>query len=330
MSTAVAYVNLYGLPWTPTRDRERFRRLLVLCVFLVATLGALMPWLPVPQIDHAFVPKPAQTLMQIVTQEPIPVVIPPEEKRVVLPVEQTQVQPKPQKVKEPTKKPDVAPKPETQEAMVSHAREKAAISGVLQFKDSFADMRDAVDVTKLHDTGAVRRGPGTAATLDRSVLTSKYGTHSAGVNLSAYSRDIGGVALAGRETTKVDVPEGTVGNGGVRAGGHYGDPNGNGKGDGLLRGRSIEDIRRVFDANKGAIFSIYNRALRVDPSLQGQVVLELIIDPTGHVVDCRVVSSEIGDGDMVTKVVNRIRLFDFGKEDVGTTTISYPVHFLPT
>ena len=248
-----------------------------------------------------------------------------------LPVEQTQVPPKPQKVKPPEKKPEVAPKPESAEATVSHAREKAAISGVLQFKDSFADMRDAVDVTKLHDTGAVARGPGTAATLDRSVLTSKYGTHSSGVNLAAYSRDIGGVALAGRETTKVDVPEGTVGNGGVRAGAHGSDPNGTGSGgDGRSRGRSIEDIRRVFDANKGAIFAIYNRALRVDPSLQGQLVLELIIDPAGRVLDCKVVSSEIGDGDMVSKVVNRIRLFDFGKEDVGTTTISYPVHFLPT
>jgi len=116
----------------------------------------------------------------------------------------------------------------------------------------------------------------------------------------------------------------------VRAGGRGGDPNGTGTGDGRSRGRSIEDIRRVFDANKGAIFAIYNRALRVDPSLQGQVVLELIIDPSGRVLDCKVVSTEIGDGDMVTKVVNRIRLFDFGKEDVGTTTISYPVHFLPT
>jgi len=33
---------------------------------------------------------------------------------------------------------------------------------------------------------------------------------------------------------------------------------------------------------------------------------------------------------VVAKILNRIRLFDFGKRDVGVTTISYPVHFLPT
>jgi len=86
----------------------------------------------------------------------------------------------------------------------------------------------------------------------------------------------------------------------------------------------------VFDANKGAIFAIYNRALRQDPSLQGKVVLELQIDPTGRVLECHVVSSELPDAGLMDKIVSRIRLFDFGKKDVGTTTISYPVQFLPT
>jgi TonB family protein len=96
------------------------------------------------------------------------------------------------------------------------------------------------------------------------------------------------------------------------------------------RSRSIEEIRRVFDANKGAIFAIYNRALRRDPTLQGKVVLELVIDPNGVVVDVRVVASELTDDTLVAKIVKRIRMFNFGAREVGTTTISYPVHFLPT
>ena len=86
----------------------------------------------------------------------------------------------------------------------------------------------------------------------------------------------------------------------------------------------------MFDTNKGAIFAIYNRALRKDPALQGKVVLELVIDPNGQVVDCKVVASDIADQTVIDKIVNRIRLFNFGKRDVRTTTISYPVHFLPT
>ena len=89
-------------------------------------------------------------------------------------------------------------------------------------------------------------------------------------------------------------------------------------------------MRRVFDSNKGAIFAIYNRALRRDPTLQGKVVLELVIDPSGQVTDCRVVASELLDEGLVGKIVSRIRLFSFGKREVGVTTISYPVHFLPT
>ena len=86
----------------------------------------------------------------------------------------------------------------------------------------------------------------------------------------------------------------------------------------------------MFDSNKGAIFAIYNRALRKDPTLRGQVVLELSIDPSGRVVECKVVSSELADTSVVAKLVSRIRLFDFGQRDVAMTTISYPVHFLPT
>jgi protein TonB len=180
-------------------------------------------------------------------------------------------------------------------------------------------MREAVDVSKLQDTAAIQRGAGEAATVDRSLLTSKHSTRSAGVNVAALSRETGGVALSGRETTKVDAPENIAGNGGVRKQ-KVADP----------RSRSIEEIRRVFDMNKGAIFAIYNRTLRSNPALQGEVVLELVIDPTGAVIDCKVVASEIADQTMIDKIVKRVRLFNFGERDVKRTTIRYPVHFLPS
>ena len=55
-----------------------------------------------------------------------------------------------------------------------------------------------------------------------------------------------------------------------------------------------------------------------------------MIDPNGVVVDVRVVASELTDDTLVAKIVKRIRMFNFGAREVGTTTISYPVHFLPT
>ena len=317
----------WGLPWSGAGDTRRFRNSLIVWLAIVWILCLVIPWLTVPQADHLIFKEAPPALAHIVLPKPEIVIPPP-------PVVKPEPLPKPEmqqeKPPEPKKiQPQVVEKqqPIVKQPTVADAREKAAVSGLLQFKDSFADMRDAVDVGKLNDTGAIRRGSGDAATLDRSLLTSSHGTRSAGVNLAGLSRNTGGVALAGRETTKVEAPPGTVGQGGNRALVSHGSVDGKGID---ARERSIEDIRRVFDANKGAIFAIYNRALRQDPSLQGKVVLELQIDPAGRVLDCRVVSSELPDAGLMEKIVSRIRMFDFGKKDVGTTTISYPVQFLPT
>jgi protein TonB len=306
--------NQYDLPWTVgTAEQRRFSRLLQFCLGLVVVFGVIVPWLTLPEVKREELEQLPPQLARIVREKP-PVVIPPPPPPIV------KEEPKPvpeQKV--PEKKPEpVKEKPKPQPT-VADAREKAAVSGLLAFKDAFADMRDAVDVSKLNDTGSITRGSGEAATIDRSLLTSKHGARSGGVNVAGLSRDVGGVALAGRQTTKVEAPPEAVGTKGTHAPRTI-DP----------RERSIEEIRRVFDANKGAIFAIYNRALRQDASLQGKVVLELKIDPDGRVLDCRVVSSELADDGVVGKIVSRIRLFDFGRKDVGLTTISYPVVFLPT
>ncbi|MEZ5557329.1 MAG: AgmX/PglI C-terminal domain-containing protein [Pseudomonadales bacterium] len=312
MSTMVFHVNDFSLPWDLGRpDVKRLRRWLGGCFVVLFLCGLVLPFLPLPEPDRKVLEELPPQLARIVLEKPKPVIPPPPPAPEVKEPEQVKEKPP-----EPKPEPQTTPKPEP---TVADAREKAAVSGLLAFKDAFADMRDAVDVSKLQDTAAIQRGAGEAATIDRSVLTSKQGTRSAGVNVAALSRETGGVALSGRETTRVEVPEGSEGNGGVRAPKPI-DP----------RQRSIEEIRRVFDANKGAIFAIYNRALRSDPTLQGKVVLELIIDPSGHVAGVQVVASELADEELVAKIVNRVRLFDFGKREVGTTTINYPVHFLPT
>jgi outer membrane biosynthesis protein TonB len=265
----------------------------------------------VPEVERAALEELPPQLARIMLEKPEPPPPPPPPPRA-----KEEPKPEPKELPKPEVKAETTPKPEP---TVADVREKAAISGLLAFKDSFADMRDAVDVSKLQDTASIQRGAGEAASIDRSVMTSKHGTRSAGVNVAALSRDTGGIALAGRETTKVDAPENSAGTGGVKAPRQVN-----------ARERSIEEIRRVFDSNKGAIFAIYNRALRQDPTLMGKVVLQLVISPSGQVMDCQVVASELADVAVVDKIVNRVRLFDFGKRDVGTTTISYPVHFLPT
>src|SRR5512139_2114930 len=137
----------YQLPWASTADR-RFRVLLAICLALYLVFGLLMPWLTVPQVAHEPFKSVAPALAHIVLEKP-PIVIPPP---VVQPEPLPQPELKKEKPPEPKKPQPVLDKPVVAERTVADAREKAAVSGLLQFKDSFADMRDAVDVGKLNDT----------------------------------------------------------------------------------------------------------------------------------------------------------------------------------
>ena len=70
--------------------------------------------------------------------------------------------------------------------------------------------------------------------------------------------------------------------------------------------------------------------MREEPSLQGRVVLELKIAPSGQVTDLRIVSSELRAGELESKLLARIRQFDFGAKDVDVMTVTWPVDFLPS
>ena len=85
----------------------------------------------------------------------------------------------------------------------------------------------------------------------------------------------------------------------------------------------------MFDRNKGAIYALYNRALRQNPSLEGKVVLRLTIAPNGSVTACEVVSSELGDPDLEQKLVQRVLLFQFEARDVEAITTTKPIDFFP-
>jgi hypothetical protein len=85
----------------------------------------------------------------------------------------------------------------------------------------------------------------------------------------------------------------------------------------------------VFDKNKGAIFALYNRALREDPTLAGKLVLRLTIAPNGEVTFCEVVSSELANEDIERKLVQRVMMFRFESKDVEPVTTTKPIDFFP-
>ena len=94
--------------------------------------------------------------------------------------------------------------------------------------------------------------------------------------------------------------------------------------------RSREEIELVFDKNKGALYALYERALRENAQLQGKLVLEFTIAPSGEVTMCRVVSSELNDKTLEEKIVARVRLFHFEPKDVEPITTTKPIEFFST
>jgi hypothetical protein len=94
--------------------------------------------------------------------------------------------------------------------------------------------------------------------------------------------------------------------------------------------RTDEEIQIVFDKYKSSFYRLYNRELRNDPTLKGQMVLRLTIEPDGSVSMCVLQSSDMKAPDLATQVVSRVKTINFGaKEGVPALTIVYPIDFLP-
>jgi TonB family protein len=331
------------LPWTLSSDDEsRFRRILAAVLLLCVIFAVAIRVLPAPKEDLAkpeeLPPRLAKLLLEhqplppppVIKQQPVPQT--PTKTEVPTPRTAKKVPPK---IPVPEARQPIAEKPPGE--VLEAARKKAAGVGLLAMKDELQELHGAPLALQLKS--GIKQGPGVGTGVGagvgpgqglgiptRSMITSNATRGSGGINTAAYSRDTGGGGLAGRSTTLVQ---------GVAAGGGGGGPGG-GAGGLMQRGgdgkasRSIEEIRLVFERNKGAIYAIYSRALREDPTLQGKIVLELKIAPSGQVLECKIVSSELKDTELERKLLARIRQLDFGAKDVALMVVTYPIDFLPS
>ena len=340
MTAIGAHYRPAVLPWTVSEEEERrFRRILRRVLLICAIFSLIMPWLPVPKVDRAkdeeLPPRLAKLLLE---REPAPpaAVAPPKRPE----PEVAAAKPQPEVTKPEPAKPPVteARKPEPGKApgeRIEAARRRASGVGLLAMKDELADLRGAPVAAQFQKD--IKPGPGVGSSSgpgvgagrspglpSRALITSNATGGSGGINTASLSRDTGGGGLAGRSTTVVQGMIGGEGGGGPGGGGTLR------RGASGKASRSIEDIKLVFDRNKGSIYALYNRALREDPALQGKVVLKLTIAPSGQVLDCQLVSSELRAPDLERKLLVRIRQFDFGAKAVDTMVVTYPIDFLPS
>lgn len=321
----MASVTLFNLelPWSSSIDDDkRFSKILLIFLVAMLVVSAVVTVVNLPEVTRAEKEKLPPQLARVVLEKqelppPKPVEPPkPEEKKPEPKPEELKPEPKPvEKPKEPVKAP---PKP-----ALEKAREQAENSGVMQFKDDLAEMREMMQTSAIETAATtVTNSTGEAAQIDRAMITSGAKVASGGINTAALSRDTGGVALSGRETTKVNsgLADGTKKAGQATAG------NSDGTGGAA---RSEEEIRKIMEQHKGAIYSIYNRALRQNAALQGKMVVKIVIDPSGKIVEASLVSSELGDKDLEARILQRIKLISFPASNVARTTLNQTFDFLP-
>src|SRR5215472_11271144 len=171
---------------------------------------------------------------------------------------------------------------------------KVGNAGILAFKDKFASLAKDTVVVPLGADARHIAADDVGRPSARSMLTSNTAGSSGGINVASLSRGVGGGGGGGG------------GNGGGGVGGRGAGANGSGGGgigggggravspitgitgadrpkahSGPGAARTDEEIQIVFDRYKASFYRLYNRELRNNPALKGQMVLRLTIEPDG-------------------------------------------------
>ena len=293
------------LPWVESENDRRFKRILLVSIVIFSLAGAIVPFLPTPEPVKKDLKTVSPRLAKLITEQkkqpPPPPPKPVDKKRKII------EKPKPQPKKEVTEK--------KQEVI-----KKAASTGLVALSNELVNLRESFDMSQFEDQPLKKSSDIGKETFETNVIASKATKDSGGINTSQLSRSTGGSQLATRSTTNVKSTLGTQ-----TSTTSVAKRSASGK---LIRPE--QEIEQTFQKNKGAIFSIYNRALRKDPTLQGKVILELTIAPDGSVVKCRVISSELKNKDLENKLVARVKLFRFKAGNMEQVTVKYPIDFLPS
>ena len=308
MTAIAANYRIFDLPWTPEEgEQERLKKTARTFLVVFALIGVVIPLIPMSERP----PPPAlpEEVVKLILEPPPPPPPTPEAKEPELPKPEAKPEPKPVE----------PPKPVDRQA---EARKKAENAGLLAMKDQLEDLREAFEPVQSSSAPMIGRVEG-ASRAERALVTGRTGVGSGGINTGQLSTGFGsGPGNLKGHAAGTAAPSFAEKIGDDRA-------QASRTGSGSRASRSREEIEIVFDRNKSAIYALYSRALREQPELQGKVVVQLTIAPSGEVTDCRIVSTELGDAELERKLVARIRMFRFDARDVEAMTTTKPIEFFP-
>ena len=307
-----------NLPWVETAEDRRFRRLTITLLIFFMCLGLVLNMITLPELEQRKLIDVSPRLAKLIIEKKK--VVPPEPK-----IEKPRAEKKnePKKKKAPEKKKEVKKqeKPKPIEKPKPSARETAQKSGLIALSNELDDLRESFDLDDALDLPQQTSGKkALTVKTDTALMSSQAKQTSGGIATSNLTRKIESSELVTRKTTNVtsSIESGEKTKQKIA------------KKSGKTSNRSAEEIELVFQKNKGAIFAIYNRALRKNPSLQGRVVIEITIDPSGVISKVVIVSSELNDKNLERKLVLKIKKFKFAKTNAPKITVTYPIDFLPS
>ena len=318
------------MPWTRGgQEDQRFQRSLATSLFASVAFAFLLSTIALPVRERSIELELPERVARLVREErPIP---PPPEPVAEPDIPEEEPEASPELVEELPDEPVPASTDAPQLADASpDSREQVKSKGILAFRESFASRADIRPAAQLGSQARISAaGTGSVGRPERMMVTTSAPGSSGGISLASISRDFGGGGGGGGDGDSI---------GGVqvaRVASSIGGGGGDGParplaGGGALAGRTDEEIQIVFDRYKAALYRLYNRELRNDPTLRGQLVLRLTIEPDGSVSLCELHNTNMDSPLLADQVVNRVKTFDFGaKEDIVAVTIIYPIDFLP-
>jgi hypothetical protein len=311
------------MPWSRGYEEDqRFRKSLGMSVAASFALAVLFSTVALPIIDRSteiVVPERVAKLVQEAPKpkQPEPVIEQPVPEEEIPEPEETLVEELPDKIV-----PEVPEEPAMAAADKPNTKEQVKTKGILAFRDSFASRASMRPSANLGSQARISNaGENAVGRPSRSMVSTNAPGSSGGINLANISR--GGGGGGGMEGVAVSRVASSIGGGG-------GTGDRPSAGGGAMAGRTDEEIQIVFDRYKASLYRLYNRELRKDPTLRGQMVIRLTIEPDGTVSMCELQSTDMSSELLSQQVVGRIGTFNFGaKEDIGAVTIIYPIDFLP-
>lgn len=326
--SVITYQSL-ALDWQPSERSSRdFHRIVAIVFAFALLLMFLLTIIKVPEQpkrERALVP---DRIADFIAHKEKPIVEPP--KPIIKPLPKPPVEKKPEPVPEPTNTPEPLiekiqvrnaerkPLTDSQKA----ARKVAEKSGLLALSNELNDLVDAKDVQakiskNLSADGAGSDASNVAAGHDTTAITSGIAQTGGSINQEQYTNKVSNTALEERKVEKIAL----------------GDIEKSGKSSmaGKTKtGVAGEDVSLVFDKNKSSLYSLYERERRSTPDLQGKIVFQLTISPSGDVIDVKIISSDLHNPELEARLLSRIKAFKFKAGGDKPTTIIYPVEFLPS